>query len=171
MQSLLATFGAGCFWGVEKRFREQAGVLDVVVGYMGGMLDDPGYREVCTGRSGHAEVAQVRYDPARVSYAELLALFFSLHDPTTLNRQGADIGTQYRSVIFTHDNLQARQAETALRGLSACGRFSRPVVTQVEPAAAFWPAEEYHQKYLIKNPGGYCHLANNRVSVADLGLD
>ncbi len=170
MSEAVATFGAGCFWGVEQRFRQQPGVVKVVVGYMGGSLDDPGYRDVCTGRTGHAEVAQLHYDPAQVSYGELLALFFSLHDPTTLNRQGPDIGSQYRSAIFTHDEAQSVKAKRALESLRESGRFGDPVVTQVEAAARFWPAEEYHQRYLEKNHGGFCHLGDNGITISDLGL-
>ena len=166
-----ATFGAGCFWGVEARFRDQGGVQEVISGYMGGDLDDPGYREVCTGRTGHAEVVQLTFDPDVVSYAQLLAVFFSLHDPTTLNRQGPDVGTQYRSVIFAHDDTQASQARTAIDTLNRSGRFPLPVVTGVSPARRFWSAEEYHQRYLEKNHGGVCHLGDNNISISDLGLE
>jgi peptide-methionine (S)-S-oxide reductase len=171
MSENLATFGAGCFWGVEARFRAQPGVQEAVSGYMGGELDDPGYRAVCTGRTGHAEVVQVTFDPNVVRYPRLLALFFSLHDPTTLNRQGPDIGTQYRSVIFTHDEEQADQARRAVAALDASGRFTRPIVTEVAPAASFWRAEDYHQRYLEKNHGGFCHLGDNRITISDLGLE
>jgi peptide-methionine (S)-S-oxide reductase len=170
MTAKLATFGAGCFWGVEARFRELPGVLDAVSGYMGGSLDQPSYQDVCTDRTGHAEVVQLRFDSDQISYAELLAQFFSLHDPTTLNRQGNDIGSQYRSVIFTHDDGQADAARAAIASLDASARFPRPVVTRVEPAATFWPAEEYHQRYLEKNHGGFCHLGNNNITISDLGL-
>ena len=171
MSATTATFGAGCFWGVEARFREQSGVQEVTSGYMGGTLDQPGYRDVCTGETGHAEVVQLTFDPDRVSYAQLLAVFFSLHDPTTLNRQGPDIGTQYRSVIFTHDEEQASQARTAIDRLNESGRFSSPVVTGLEPARHFWSSEEYHQRYLEKNRGGVCHLGDNNISISDLGLE
>lgn len=167
----IATFGAGCFWGVEARFRALPGVTDVAVGYMGGALDDPSYREVCTGRTGHAEVAQVTFDPAQLSYAELLAAFFSLHDPTTLNRQGPDIGPQYRSVIFAHGEQQEDCAKRAVQALQRSGKFARPVVTEVAPAGVFWRAEEYHQRYLDKNHGGFCHLGDNGVTIHDLGLE
>lgn len=146
-----ATFGAGCFWGVEARFRELEGVLDAAVGYMGGTLDNPAYRDVCSGRTGHAEVVQVQYDPAVVSYQRLLELFFSSHNPTTRNRQGPDVGTQYRSVIFTHDAGQAAEAEAARTALDESGRLGQPVVTEITPAGPFWRAEEYHQQYLAKN--------------------
>jgi peptide-methionine (S)-S-oxide reductase len=171
MAESMATFGAGCFWGVETRLRAIHGVLDVEVGYMGGKTEDPAYREVCTGRTGHAEVARVLYDDEQVNYAELLAAFFSLHDPTTLNRQGLDIGTQYRSVIFTHDEAQAVQARTALEALRASGKFARPLVTELAPATTFWRAEEYHQSYLEKNYGGHCHLGDNGITIMDLGLE
>jgi peptide-methionine (S)-S-oxide reductase len=167
----VATFGAGCFWGVETRFRALAGVVDVTVGYMGGALENPSYREVCTGRTGHAEVARVEYDPEQLSYGELLAAFFSLHDPTTLDRQGPDIGPQYRSVIFVHDEQQEGLAKSALQALGRSGKFSRPIVTEIAPAGDFWPAEAYHQRYLEKNYGGYCHLADYAVTVGDLGLE
>ena len=158
MPAQIATFGAGCFWGVEARFRQLPGVEDVTVGYMGGDLESPTYREVCSGRTGHAEVAQVRYEPEVVSYHELLELFFAIHDPTTLNRQGPDVGSQYRSAIFTHDADQERQARETLDRLEEEGRFRRPVVTQIEPAGTFWRAEEYHQRYLEKNAGAHCHV-------------
>ncbi len=167
----VATFGAGCFWGVESRLRAMPGVMEAISGYMGGPVDDPGYAEVCSGQTGHAEVVQVVYDPAKIRYAALLAQFFSLHDPTTLNRQGPDIGTQYRSVIFTHDEIQARQAQAAIAALQAAGRFPRPIVTEVLPAGPFWRAEEYHQRYLEKNHGGYCHLGDNRITISELGLE
>ena len=147
----LATFGAGCFWGVEARFRALEGVLDATSGYMGGTLDKPDYKAVCSGSTGHAEVVQVQYDPERISYRALLDLFFAMHNPTTLNRQGPDIGSQYRSVIFSHTPGQAEMAHAAVREVDASGRWPDPVVTAVEPAATFWRAEEYHQRYLEKN--------------------
>lgn len=146
-----ATFGAGCFWGVEARFRAQAGVVNVTVGYMGGHKAEPSYREVCTGNTGHAEVAQVEFDDAQVSYAQLLDLFFAMHNPTTRNRQGPDVGTQYRSVIFVHDEEQATSAREKITALAAAGRWNSPIVTAVQPAGPFWRAEEYHQRYLEKN--------------------
>jgi len=158
MSERTATFGAGCFWGVEARFRAREGVLDAVSGYMGGTTRNPSYRDVCTGRTGHAEVVQLCFDDEQVSYAELLGLFFDIHDPTQLNRQGPDVGTQYRSVIFTHDEGQAREAGEKLRELSQAGRWRDPVVTRVESAADFWRAEEYHQRYLEKNGLDLCPI-------------
>jgi peptide-methionine (S)-S-oxide reductase len=141
-----AVFGAGCFWGVEARFSELTGVLDTAVGYEGGTLEHPTYKEVCTDRTGHAEVVEVTFDNARISYDALLDAFFMLHDPTQLNRQGPDWGSQYRSVIF------AQNAE------QAAGTFSRPIVTQVEQGGNFWKAEEYHQRYLEKRGMLSCHI-------------
>lgn len=153
-----ATFGAGCFWGVEARFREQPGVVDVAAGYMGGHTERPSYRDVCSGDTGHAEVVQVEFDTEQTDYAALLRVFFDCHDPTTPNRQGADIGSQYRSVIFTHGEDQARAAQAAKDEANGSGRWQRPVVTEIEPAGAFWRAEEYHQQYLAKQGRGYCHI-------------
>lgn len=153
-----ATFGAGCFWGVEERFRQVPGVVDTAVGYEGGSRENPSYHDVCTDTTGHAEVVEVDYDPARVSFPELLEIFFACHNPTTLNRQGPDIGTQYRSVVFYHDEEQKAQAEAARAALEASGRFSRPIVTQIVPAAIFWRAEEYHQRYLVKHGRSSCHI-------------
>ena len=149
MTDQVATFGAGCFWGVEKRFRQLPGVQDVTVGYMGGTLENPTYRDVCSGRTGHAEVAQVRFDDSQLGFGELLDLFFAIHNPTTLNRQGPDIGTQYRSAIFTHGPEQ----ETAARASkdAAQGTFApRPIVTEIVPAGPFTKAEDYHQQYFEK---------------------
>ncbi len=143
----IAIFGAGCFWGVESAFRRRDGVVDVTVGYAGGTVGKPTYRMVCSGRSGHAEVVQVEYDPSRVSYEKLLEVFWQIHDPTTLNRQGPDIGTQYRSVIFYFDEQERAAAEESKRRLEKSGKFRRPIVTQIVPAAEFYPAEEYHQRY------------------------
>lgn len=140
-----ATFGAGCFWGVEAAFRKLKGVLSVTSGYAGGTHPNPTYEEVCTGRTGHAEVVQIEYDPGQVSYEDLLGLFWEIHDPTTLNRQGPDVGTQYRSAIFFHDDAQEVQARKSKEVSS--GRFGRPIVTEVAPAEAFYPAEDYHQRY------------------------
>lgn len=153
-----ATFGAGCFWGVEARFSELHGVLDTAAGYEGGQLEHPTYKEVCTDRTGHAEVVDITFDPSRLSYEALLDAFFSLHDPTQLNRQGPDWGTQYRSVIFTHSDEQAAQAKAKIVELNASGSFRNPVVTQVELATTFWKAEEYHQKYLEKRGMASCHI-------------
>lgn len=154
MVSEKATFGAGCFWGVEEAFRRLPGVLDTAVGFMGGTLADPTYADVCTGRTGHAEVVEVTYDPAHASYRDLLDLFWSIHDPTTPNRQGPDIGTQYRSVIFYHTPEQEAAALASKRDMERSGAFRRPIVTAIEPAGTFWRAEEYHQHYLAKRVGG-----------------
>lgn len=153
-----ATFGAGCFWGVELRFQQVPGVTATAVGYEGGKLDEPSYRDVCTDATGHAEVVEVDFDPAKVSYQELLNLFFELHDPTQRNRQGPDWGTQYRSVIFVHSLEQEKAAKDTIGRLTAEKRFSKPVVTQVVPAQTFWRAEEYHQKYLEKRGATSCHV-------------
>src|SRR3989304_3367018 len=145
-----ATFGAGCFWGVEEAFRHVEGVVDTAVGYMGGTLVNPTYKDVCTDTTGHAEVVQVTYDPARVSYEKLLEIFWNAHDPTQLNRQGPDFGKQYRSAIFFHTPEQEAAARASKQRLEASGRLQHPIVTQIVPAAEFWPAEEYHQRYLAK---------------------
>ena len=154
----LATFGAGCFWGVEVTFRNVPGVKDATVGYLGGTLANPTYRDVCSGRTGHAEVVQVRYDPAEVSYEKLLDVFWENHDPTTLNRQGPDVGTQYRSAIFYHTPEQQRAAEESKARQEASGRFRRPIVTEITPASTFYPAEDYHQRYLEKRGLASCHV-------------
>ncbi len=146
----LATFGAGCFWGVEAEFRAIPGVLEVTSGYAGGTVENPTYHDVCTGRTGHAEVVQVRFDPAVVSYEQLLQTFWSIHDPTQSNRQGPDVGTQYRSVIFYHSPKQREVAEVSKAALEASGRYRRAVATAIEPAPAFYPAEDYHQRYFEK---------------------
>jgi peptide-methionine (S)-S-oxide reductase len=151
-----ATFAAGCFWGVEAAFRKIEGVADAAVGYTGGTTPDPSYEEVCTGRTGHAEAVQVDYDPEQVSYDELLEAFWSLHDPTTLNRQGPDVGTQYRSAIFYHTPEQQAAAEASKERHERSGRFRRPVVTEIRPASEFWRAEEYHQQYLAKRGAAHC---------------
>jgi peptide-methionine (S)-S-oxide reductase len=145
-----ATFGAGCFWGVEHAFREIPGVVDTMVGYEGGTMPNPTYKDVCTDRTGHAEVVQVTFDPAKVSYEALLEAFFDLHDPTQVDRQGPDYGTQYRTVIFYHSPAQQAAAQKAIAALGASGKFRKPVATQVVPAATFYPAEEYHQRYFEK---------------------
>jgi peptide-methionine (S)-S-oxide reductase len=153
-----ATFGAGCFWGVESRFRDATGVVDAEVGYAGGHTDKPTYRDVCSGTTNHAEVVKVIFDPNRISYEDLIDLFWQLHDPTTLNRQGPDVGTQYRSVIFTHSDDQHRIALEKLKDINASGHFSRPVVTQIDTAPPFFRAEEYHQRYFEKTGRhGSCH--------------
>jgi peptide-methionine (S)-S-oxide reductase len=153
-----ATFGAGCFWGVETAFRRIPGVIDVAVGYTGGTPQDPSYQDVCTGRTGHAEAVLVDFDPAKVSYQQLLDVFWSSHDPTQHNRQGPDVGTQYRSVIFYHDEEQLGQAEESKSKLESSGRFRRPIATQIVPAAPFYRAEEYHQRYLEKRGRDSCSV-------------
>jgi peptide-methionine (S)-S-oxide reductase len=153
-----ATFGAGCFWGVETRFGEISGVIDTSVGYEGGSLEHPTYKEVCTDRTGHAEVVQVTFDPSRLSYETLLDAFFAMHDPTQVNRQGPDWGTQYRSVIFTHNDEQFTQARAKIAELNASGSYRKPIATQVVPATIFWKAEEYHQRYLEKRGMVSCHI-------------
>ena len=146
----VAVFAAGCFWGVEAAFQRVAGVVSTSVGYTGGTKQDPTYEDVCTGTTGHAEAVRVVYDPERVSYEELLKVFWSCHDPTQRNRQGPDIGHQYRSAIFYHIPRQAAAAEAAKQALERSGRFNREIVTEIKPASAFYRAEEYHQKYLQK---------------------
>lgn len=152
-----ATFGAGCFWGVQVAFDVVKGVISTQVGYMGGTTEHPTYRDVCTDRTGHAEVVEVEYDPAQVSYSQLLEVFWNIHDPTTPGRQGVDVGTQYRSVIFYHNEEQRQAAETMKERLQASGRFKRPIVTEIVPATSFWRAEDHHQKYHEKR-GGSCAL-------------
>lgn len=153
----IATFGAGCFWCVEAVFQELEGVESVVSGYMGGAVDNPTYAQICTGTTGHAEVAQISFDPSRIDFATLLEVFWKTHDPTTLNQQGADVGTQYRSAIFYHDDDQRRLAEAYRAKLDASGAFSTPIVTEVVPATTFYGAEDYHQDYFRLNPDqGYC---------------
>ena len=158
MQTELATFGAGCFWGVEIAFRQIPGVLDALAGYSGGTMPNPTYEDVCSDRTGHAEVVQVTFDPSRVSYDRLLDVFFTSHDPTQLNRQGPDVGRQYRSAIFYHSEAQRETAEAAKRKWEASGRWKRPVVTEIAPAGPFWKAEEYHQRYLEKRGLASCHV-------------
>jgi peptide-methionine (S)-S-oxide reductase len=153
-----ATFAAGCFWGVEETFRALPGVLDTAVGFMGGTTESPSYREVCSGRTGHAEVVHLEYDPTRVSYDELLEAFWGCHDPTTKDRQGPDIGSQYRSAIFFHTPEQEAAAQSSRDRLGAEGRFRRPIVTAIEPASTFWRAEEYHQRYLEKRGAASCRV-------------
>ncbi len=151
-----ATFGAGCFWGVEAAFRQIRGVREATVGYSGGTLANPTYKQVCTGRTGHAEVVQVEFDPGEVSYDDLLAAFWQIHDPTQRNRQGPDIGTQYRSVIFFHDADQQAAAEASKEKVQA--HTKKPVVTEIVPAAEFYPAEEYHQRYYEKHGLAHCPI-------------
>jgi peptide-methionine (S)-S-oxide reductase len=153
-----ATFGAGCFWGVEAAFRKIPGVIATAVGYSGGHVENPSYRQVCSDNTGHVEVVEVEYDAAKVSFEQLLAVFWENHDPTQVNRQGPDIGSQYRSVIFYHDEAQKTAAEASKAALNASGRYRRPIATAIEPAATFWRAEEYHQQYLEKRGLTTCHL-------------
>ncbi|WKZ66832.1 MAG: peptide-methionine (S)-S-oxide reductase MsrA [Flavobacteriales bacterium] len=153
------TLGAGCFWCVEAVFAELKGVLSVTSGYMGGTVKNPSYKEVCTGRTGHAEVARIVFDPSVVSLDEILEVFWQTHDPTTLNRQGADVGTQYRSAIFWHSEAQRDLAESYKRKLDASGAFPAPIVTEVTKASVFYEAEDYHQDYYAQNSGqGYCQM-------------
>jgi len=151
-----ATFGAGCFWHVELAFSGVPGVVSTRVGYSGGWNEDPKYEDVCTGGTGHAEVVRVEFDPKVIIYSALLEVFWSIHDPTTLNRQGPDIGTQYRSVIFYHTEEQRAAAEASKKALEESGAFADAIVTEIEPAAVFYPAEEYHQKYLEKTGRSSC---------------
>jgi peptide-methionine (S)-S-oxide reductase len=153
-----ATFAAGCFWGVEAVFRQIKGVKKTTVGYSGGTLENPGYRDVCSGTTGHAEALEVEYDPAEVSYNELLKVFWENHDPTTLNRQGPDVGTQYRSAIFYHNEEQKLAAIRSKEELASSGRYRNPIVTEIVPAAQFYRAEEYHQQYLEKRGLATCKI-------------
>ena len=153
-----ATFAAGCFWGVEATFRQLPGVISTRVGYTGGKLADPTYEDVCSDSTGHAEAVEVDYDPAKLSYDKLLEVFWENHDPTQLNRQGPDWGTQYRSAIFFHDPQQEATALTSKEKLGKSGRYSKPIVTQIVPAATFYPAEDYHQQYLEKRGLASCHI-------------
>ena len=153
-----ATFAAGCFWGVEAAFRQVPGVIDTAVGYTGGVLANPTYEDVCTDRTGHAEVVEVDYDPAEVSYEALLDVFWNGHDPTQLNRQGPDVGTQYRSVVFFHSPEQEAAARASKARLEESGRFRRPIATVIEPAPTFWRAEDYHQRYLEKRGLAHCKI-------------
>lgn len=153
-----ATFGAGCFWGVEAAYRQIPGVISTAVGYLGGTLENPSYYDVCTGRTGHAEVVEVTYDPSRLTYDDLLTVFWENHDPTTLNRQGPDIGTQYRSAIFYHDEAQKEAAIRSKEERDRSGRYRRPIVTEITPATEFYMAEDYHQQYLEKRGLSSCHI-------------
>ena len=156
--SEIATFGAGCFWGVEAAFRRVPGVLDAVSGYAGGHTENPSYRDVCTDRTGHAEVVQVTFDPSKVSYEQLLDVFWKIHDPTQVNRQGPDFGTQYRTAIFYHSPEQEAAARKSKQALEASGRFRQSIATEITPAGPFWRAEEYHQRYLEKRGAESCHI-------------
>ena len=153
-----ASFAAGCFWGVEAAFRAVDGVTATRVGYQGGTTDNPTYQDVCSGQTGHAETVEVDFDPDKVSFETLLGVFWDKHNPTTRDRQGPDVGSQYRSVIFYHDGAQRDAAEKSRDELAASGRFSRPIVTQIVPASTFWPAEDYHQQYLEKRGQAHCRL-------------
>lgn len=153
-----ATFAAGCFWGVEAEFRKIKGVINATSGYSGGHFANPSYQQVCTGKTGHAESVLVEFDPAQVSYDQLLDAFWELHDPTTPNRQGPDVGTQYRSAIFYHSPEQKAAAEASRQKLQASGRVQRPIVTEIVAASEFYPAEEYHQRYFEKRGLASCHI-------------
>lgn len=153
-----ATFAAGCFWGVEEAFRSIEGVLDAQVGYTGGHTENPTYREVCSGRTGHAEAVEVTFDPAVVSYRTLVESFFKIHDPTQVNRQGPDVGSQYRSAVFYHSPEQQTVAEAVKTDLELSRKYRRPIATEIAPAAPFYRAEEYHQRYFEKNGGPSCHV-------------
>ncbi len=174
MATETATLGGGCFWCLEAVYQDLTGVTAVKSGYMGGMIPNPSYEQVCTGRSGHAEVVQVQFDPSVLDYADLLRVFFTIHDPTTLNRQGADSGTQYRSVIFTHSEAQRKVAEQVMKEVAAAGVYGGKLVTDVTPAPNFFPAEAEHDRYFERNPyAGYCRavvapkVAKFRKSFAD----
>jgi len=155
-----ATFAAGCFWGVEAAFAKVPGVVSTQVGYTGGHTEKPTYKDVCTDQTGHAEAVTITYDPAKISYQQLLDVFWSIHDPTTLNRQGPDAGTQYRSAIFYHNQEQQAAAKASKRKLQQSGRFDKPIVTEITPASRFYRAEEYHQHYFEKHGLPSCHLPN-----------
>jgi len=158
MPTEIATFAAGCFWGVEEAFRQLPGVVDTEVGFMGGQVEDPSYEEVCQKETGHAEVCQVTYDPEKTSYEALLDAFWQMHDPTQVNRQGPDVGDQYRSLIFFHTPDQQAAASVSKEKLAKSGRYHAPIATRITPASAFYPAEEYHQRYIEKRGGGACHI-------------
>ena len=153
-----ATFAAGCFWGVEAEFRKMEGVVSTAVGYSGGTLEEPTYKDVCSGATGHAEAVEIEFDPKRVSYEDLLQTFWDNHDPTTLNRQGPDVGSQYRSAVFVHSPEQQEVAEASKEAIERSGRFSRPVVTEITTASTFYRAEDYHQQYLEKRGLEHCSI-------------
>ena len=153
-----ALFAAGCFWGVEDEFRAAKGVTNAAVGYSGGHTESPTYRDVCSGTTGHAEVCEVDFDSSQISFEQLVQLFFTMHDPTTMNRQGPDIGTQYRSAIFYYNDEQKQIAEAVKDKLNHEHKFSRPIVTEITPASAFYRAEEYHQQYFKKTGNSHCHV-------------
>ena len=170
-QTETATFAGGCFWCIEEIFRQQPGVRNVTSGYTGGAVENPTYAQVCEGGTGHAEAVQIVFDPHAISYEELLAVFWKSHDPTQLNRQGADVGTQYRSAIFTHSEAQAAAARAALTAENASGRHGRPLVTEITPATEFYPAEDYHQEYYRNNKRApYCR-AVIQPKLEKLGLE
>jgi peptide-methionine (S)-S-oxide reductase len=156
--SEMATFGAGCFWGIEAAFRRVPGVLDAIVGYSGGHTANPTYKDVCTDETGHAEVVQVTFDPEKVSYEQLLKAFWEMHDPTQVNRQGPDFGSQYRTAIFVHSPEQEAIAKKSRAAMEASGKFKRPIATEITAAGTFYRAEEYHQKYLEKRGVSSCHF-------------
>ncbi|MCL4236056.1 MAG: peptide-methionine (S)-S-oxide reductase MsrA [Deltaproteobacteria bacterium] len=158
MTTQTAVFAAGCFWGVEEVFARTPGVTATAVGYTGGVIDNPTYEDVCADTSGHAEAVRIEFDSEIVNFADLLNIFFENHDPTTLNRQGPDVGTQYRSAVFYQDENQRRVTLDTIRELEASGRFTRPIVTEIVPAAPFFRAEEYHQRYLEKRGLSHCHV-------------
>lgn len=155
----VATFAAGCFWGVEETFRKVDGVLDTRVGYTGGHAEEPSYKQVCSGTTGHAEAVRVEYNPEQVSYDDLLDVFWQLHDPTQVNRQGPDVGTQYRSAVFVHSDEQAEAATASKERQEAGGRHQGPIATEITPAGPFWLAEDYHQRYFEKRGGGACAVS------------
>lgn len=166
-----ATLGGGCFWCLEAVYERIEGVLDVVSGYAGGRTKDPTYQQVCSGSTGHAEVVQITYDPKLISYGGILDLFWKAHDPTTLNRQGADVGTQYRSIILYHEESQKAEAERSVAEMNESGKFARPIVTQIQPQEAFYPAEDYHQDYFEKHPdAAYCSFVI-QPKLQKLGLE
>jgi peptide-methionine (S)-S-oxide reductase len=154
----VATFGAGCFWGVEAVFRRTPGVIDAAVGYSGGDLEKPTYKDVCTDETGHAEVVQVTFDPQKLNYSQLLDVFWKIHDPTQVNRQGPDFGKQYRTVIFFHSRDQEEIAHKSKQALESSGKFRHPIATEISPVKTFWRAEEYHQRYLEKRGAESCHI-------------
>ncbi|VVB53091.1 Peptide methionine sulfoxide reductase MsrA [uncultured archaeon] len=158
MKHEMATFAAGCFWHVQEEFDKTPGVISTVAGYTGGKTPSPNYNEVLTGKTGHAEALLITYDPSKTSYKELLKVFFNLHDPTQLNRQGPDVGTNYRSAIFTHNTGQEKEAKAFVEELIKAGKYKKPIVTQIQPAEKFYPAEEYHQQYFKKHKGLTCDI-------------
>lgn len=154
----LATFAAGCFWGIEYKFNQVKGVINTIVGYTGGHFKNPSYEDVCSDETGHAEAVQVEYNPKQVTYEQLLDVFWSIHDPTQLNRQGPDVGSQYRSAIFYHNEEQKKAAIKSKEKLEKSGKYKKPIVTEIVPASTFYKAEEYHQRYWLKNKNYVCHI-------------